>query len=35
MKDNRVPFFHAAWHVLVITGSACHYYAVLNLIPIA
>jgi hemolysin III len=35
MKDNRVPFFHAAWHVLVITGSACHYYAVLSLLPAA
>lgn len=35
LKDNRVPFFHAAWHVLVITASACHYYAVLCLIPAA
>jgi hemolysin III len=23
--DRRVPYFHAAWHVLVIAGSACHY----------
>jgi hemolysin III len=35
MKDDRVPYFHAAWHVLVIGGSACHYFAVLSLIPVA
>ena len=23
--DQRVPYFHAAWHVLVIAGSTCHY----------
>jgi hemolysin III len=34
LKDDRVPYFHAAWHVLVIAASACHYYAVLCLIPI-
>ena len=28
--DNRVPYFHAAWHVLVILGSACHYAGILN-----
>jgi hemolysin III len=28
--DNRVPYFHAAWHVLVIAGSACHYFGILN-----
>jgi hemolysin III len=27
MRDDRVPLFHAVWHVLVIAGSACHYYA--------
>ncbi len=35
MRDDKVPFFHAAWHVLVIGGSACHYYAVLCLVPTA
>jgi hemolysin III len=35
MKDNRMPYFHAAWHLMVIAGSACHYYAILNLIPVA
>ncbi len=34
MRDERVPYFHAAWHVMVIAGSACHYYAILCLIPI-
>jgi hemolysin III len=33
LKDDRVPYFHAAWHVFVIAASACHYYAVLCLIP--
>jgi hemolysin III len=28
MRDERVPIFHAVWHVFVILGSACHYYAV-------
>jgi hemolysin III len=27
--DDRVPYFHAAWHVLVLAGSACHYAAIL------
>lgn len=35
MRDDRVPYFHAAWHVLVIAASACHYYAVLHLVPVA
>jgi hemolysin III len=34
LKDDRVPYFHAAWHVMVIAGSACHYFAVLSLIPV-
>jgi hemolysin III len=33
LRDDRVPYFHAAWHVFVIAGSACHYYAVLCLVP--
>ncbi len=35
MRDNRVRFFHATWHLFVIAGSACHYCAVLMAIPIA
>ncbi len=27
MRDERVPIFHAVWHIFVILGSACHYYA--------
>jgi hemolysin III len=27
--DHRVRYFHAAWHVLVMAGSACHYLGVL------
>ena len=26
---RRIPFSHAIWHLLVIAGSACHYFAVL------
>jgi hemolysin III len=28
MRDHRVRYAHAAWHVLVMAGSACHFYAV-------
>lgn len=28
--DQRVPYFHAAWHVLVVLGSACHYAGILG-----
>ena len=27
MRDERVPIFHTVWHVFVIAGSMCHYYA--------
>jgi hemolysin III len=27
-RDHRVPYAHAAWHVLVMGGSACHFYAI-------
>jgi hemolysin III len=26
---RRLPFGHAIWHVFVLAGSACHYFAVL------
>jgi hemolysin III len=32
LYDERVPFFHAVWHVFVIAASACQYYAVLRFI---
>ena len=28
--DDRVPYFHAAWHLLVVAGSACHYLGILH-----
>ncbi len=27
--DQKVKYFHAVWHVLVIAGSACHYIVIL------
>ncbi|HEV3023360.1 MAG TPA: hemolysin III family protein [Pirellulales bacterium] len=29
-RDERVPYFHAVWHLAVIAGSACHYWAILQ-----
>jgi hemolysin III len=26
--DRKVRYFHTVWHVLVIAGTASHYYAV-------
>jgi hemolysin III len=32
--DEKVPYFHAVWHVLVVSASICHYCAVMfYLIP--
>jgi hemolysin III len=28
VRDHRVRYAHAAWHVLVMAGSACHFYAI-------
>ncbi len=27
--DQRVLHFHAVWHLFVVAGSACHYFAIL------
>jgi hemolysin III len=27
-RDDRVPYFHAVWHLLVIAGSACHFWGI-------
>jgi hemolysin III len=27
MLDNRVRYAHAAWHLFVLAGSACHFFA--------
>jgi hemolysin III len=33
-RDEKVPYYHAVWHVLVVGASICHYFAVmLYLIP--
>jgi hemolysin III len=29
MLDEKYPYFHAVWHVLVISASVCHYCAVI------
>jgi hemolysin III len=26
---RRLPYHHAVWHLFVLAGSACHYFAVL------
>lgn len=26
---HRMPYHHAVWHIFVLAGSACHYFAVL------
>ena len=26
--DRRVKFFHGVWHVFVMLGSSCHFYAI-------
>lgn len=28
--DGRVKYFHALWHLLVIAGSCCHFYVVVD-----
>ena len=28
LNDERKPRYHIIWHQFVITGSACHYYAI-------
>ncbi len=29
MHDHRVRHFHALWHLFVIAGSTCHFFAIL------
>jgi hemolysin III len=29
LLDKRLPFFHAIWHLFVLTGSVLHYFAVM------
>ena len=28
--DDRVRYFHAAWHLMVIAGTTCHYVGILT-----
>jgi hemolysin III len=32
--DHRVRYFHAAWHLFVLGGSACHYVAILSFVAL-
>ena len=27
---KRIKYHHAVWHLLVLAGSACHYFAILR-----
>jgi len=27
--DNKVRFAHSVWHLFVLAGSTCHFFAVL------
>ena len=29
VMDKRFPYFHGIWHLFVLAGSLCHYFAVL------
>lgn len=35
VNDHRSDYFHAVWHVLVIIGSAWHYFAILIFVAMA
>jgi hemolysin III len=28
--SKRIPYSHAIWHLFVLVGSTCHYFAVLQ-----
>lgn len=32
---QKLPFNHAIWHLFVLGGSFCHYFAIVTLIPFA
>ncbi len=35
VNDRRVRHFHAVWHLLVIAGSTCHFFAILLFVALA
>lgn len=32
---ERLPFNHAVWHIFVMGGSACHYFAIMRYVVLA
>lgn len=32
---RKLPYNHTIWHLFVLAGSFCHYFAVLNLLPLS
>ena len=32
MQDHRHPYLHALWHIFVIAASACHFYAIWQIV---
>lgn len=35
MRDDRYPYFHAVWHLLVIAGSAFHFWGIYTYCTVA
>jgi hemolysin III len=31
-RDEERPYFHAIWHMFVLAGSACHYFAIFRFV---
>jgi hemolysin III len=31
---HKLPYNHAIWHLFVMGGSICHFFAVMNLLPL-
>ncbi|GKS09901.1 hemolysin III family protein [Paenibacillus chitinolyticus] len=31
---RRIPYHHAIWHAFVIGGSVCHFFAVMQVLPV-
>jgi hemolysin III len=31
---HKLPYNHAIWHLFVLGGSICHFFAVINLLPL-